>query len=103
MYLQKNSLDEEILIDHLKTYNKATGVLCFNINEFGETIHSEGEPCQFCVKFKQLSGDRCTCNQSHLYASKQSEKIGEPYVYFCPSGLVHFATAIVIGGIFKGA
>lgn len=103
MYLQKSSLDSEILIDHLKTYNKVTGVLCFNIDEFGKTIYSEGEPCQFCIKFKELSGDRCTCNQSHLYASKQSEKIGESYVYFCPSGLVHFATAIVIGGIFKGA
>ena len=103
MYLQKSSLYEETLIDCLKTYNKATGVLCFNIDEFGETIHSEGEPCQFCIKFKELSGGRCTCNKSHLYAGKQSEKIGEPYVYFCPSGLVHFATSIVIGGIYKGA
>ncbi|MBZ9686014.1 PocR ligand-binding domain-containing protein [Clostridium estertheticum] len=103
MYLKKNSIDEETLIDHLKTYNKGTGVLCFNIDEFGETIHSEGEPCQFCIKFKELSGEKCTCSQSHLYASKQSEKIGEPYVYFCPSGLVHFATSIVIGGVFKGA
>ncbi|MBZ9685992.1 PocR ligand-binding domain-containing protein [Clostridium estertheticum] len=103
MYLQKSSLDKETLIDHLKTYNKCTGVLCFNIDEFGETIHSEGEPCQFCIKFKELSRERCTCSQSHLYASKQSEKIGEPYVYFCPSGLVHFATSIVIGGVFKGA
>ena len=103
MYLQKNSLDKETLIDHLKTYNKVTGVLCFNIDEFGQTIHSEGESCQFCIKFKELCGDRCTCNQSHLYASKQSEKIGEPYIYFCPIGLVHFATSIIIGGIFKGA
>ena len=103
MYLQKNSLDEETLIDHLKTYNKVTGVLCINIDEFGKTIHAVGEPCQFCIKFKELSGERCTCNQSHLYASKQAEKVGEPYIYFCPSGLVHFATSLVIGGIFKGA
>ena len=103
MYLQKSNLDEETLNDHLKTYNKVTGVLCFSIDEFGKTIHSEGNACNFCIKFKELSGDRCTCNQSHLYASKQSEKIGEPYVYFCPSGLVHFATSIVIGGAFKGA
>ena len=103
MYLQKSSLDEETLIDHLKIYNKVTGVLCFNIDEFGETIHSEGEHCKFCIKFKELSGNRCTCNQSHLYAGKQSEKIGEPYVYFCPSGLVHYATSMVIGGVFKGA
>ncbi|MGH4050855.1 MAG: PocR ligand-binding domain-containing protein [Clostridium sp.] len=103
MYLQKSSLDEETLIDHLKTYNKVTGILCFYIDEFGQTIHSEGEPCQFCIKFKELSGDKCTCNESHLYASKQSEKIGEPYIYFCPIGLVHYATSIVIGGVLKGA
>jgi len=103
MYLQKSGLDEETLVDHLKTYNKVTGVLCFNINELGDTIHSEGKTCEFCIKFKEVSGDRCTCNQSHLKASKQSEEIGEPYVYFCPSGLVHFTTAIVIGGVFKGA
>ena len=102
MYLQKNGLDEKTIIDRLKTYNKVTGVLCFSINEFGETVHSEGVPCQFCIKFKELSGDGCTCNASHLYAGKQSEKIGESYVYFCPIGLAHIATAIVIGGIFKG-
>ncbi len=103
MYLQRRGLDEESLNNHLKTYNKVTNILCFSINEFGETIHSEGNPCEFCIKFRELSGERCTCNQSHLYASKQSEKIGEPYIYFCPSGLLHFATSIVIGGIFKGA
>jgi len=103
MQLQKNNLDEEALIDNLKTYNNITGVLCFNIDEFGDTIHSEGQLCEFCIKFKELSGDRCTCRESHLYASRQSEKIGEPYVYFCPSGLVHFASAIVIGGVLRGA
>lgn len=103
MYLQKCTLNEETLIDHLKTYNKVTGISCFNIDEFGEMIHSEGEPCQFYIKIKGVSGKRCTCNQSHLYASKHSEKIGEPYIFFCPSGLVHWATSIVIGGVFKGA
>ncbi|MBU3190997.1 hypothetical protein K9O30_16650 [Clostridium bowmanii] len=45
MYLQKCSLDEENLKDNLKTYNKVTGVLCFKIDEFSETIYSERQTC----------------------------------------------------------
>lgn len=105
MYLQKrhSSLNEEILIDLLKTYNKDSGIFCFYIDEFGETIHSEGKPCQFCLKYKELSGDRCTCNLTHLKASKLSQEIGEPYIFYCPNGLLHFATCIVIDDVFKGA
>jgi two-component system, response regulator YesN len=95
-------VEESVIKEHLKTYNKVTNVSCNLIDENGQVILSEGEHPQYCTKFQQLKGEMCPCSQAHLYASKQSEKIGEPYVFFCPSGLVHWTAPIVTNGIFRG-
>lgn len=94
---------EAVIKEHLATYNRVTGIPCFVIDDCGEVVFFEGEYLQFCLKFKELTGDRCPCNQAHLYASRQSEKIGEPYVFFCPSGLVHWCAPIIVNGMFKNA
>lgn len=95
-------VEESVIKEHLKTYNKVTNISCSVIDENGEVVFSEGQHPQYCTKFQQLKGERSPCSQSHLYACKQSEKIGEPYVFFCPSGLVHWAAPIIINGIFRG-
>lgn len=97
------SLDEGIIREHLKTYNKVSGISCFLTDESGETIYTEGVVQQYCTKFKSLTGDKCPCAGAHLYAGKQAEKIGESYIYFCPGGLVHWTAPIVIKGIYRCA
>lgn len=103
MFLLNDIVDEVKIKESLLTYYKVTGISCLVINENGETVYSEGECLKYCIKFQELKGEKCPCSQSHLYASKQSEKLGEPYVFFCPSGLVHWAAPIIIKGIFRGA
>ncbi|KPU44525.1 HTH-type transcriptional regulator YesS [Oxobacter pfennigii] len=97
------TLDEKSIREHLIMYNKVSGISCFSIDETGKTLHHEGITCQYCEKFRELSGDKCSCDAAHLYAAKQAEKLGEPYVYFCPAGLVHWTAPIVIKGMFRGA
>jgi two-component system, response regulator YesN len=103
MALLNGIIDEAAIKEHLLTYNRATGISCTVINESGDTVYSEGECPKYCLKFQELMGEKCPCGQAHLYASKQSEKLGEPYVFFCPSGLVHWTSPVVTKGIFKGA
>lgn len=103
MTLLNGFIDEAMIKEALVTYYKVTGISCLVINENGETVYSEGDCPKYCAKFQELKGERCPCGQSHLYASKQSEKLGEPYVFFCPSGLVHWTAPIIIKGIFRGA
>lgn len=96
-------LDEGVIREHLKTYNNVSGISCFFVDENGDALFFEGMPSQYCNKFKDLTGNNCPCSGAHLYSGKQAERIGEPYIYFCPGGLVHWTAPIVIKGIYRGA
>lgn len=96
-------LEPEVIQKHIEMYEKVTGLSCCFINEQGETVYAGENSPQFCVRFREATMENCPCSQAHLYASKQSEKLGEPYVFFCPGGMVHWTAAIVVKEIFRGA
>lgn len=102
MSLFNVDIEENLIKEHLKTYNKVTNISCMIVNEEGNVKCYEGKQYECCKKFQELKGSIYACSQAHLYASRQSEKIGEPYVFFCPSGLVHWAVPLVANGIFRG-
>lgn len=95
--------DDEVIKRGLKMYYEVSGISCFAVDSLGETVYYEGRRQEYCRRFKELTGDRCPCSSSHHYAGKQSEKIGEPYVYFCPGGLVHWTAPIIAKGLYRGA
>ncbi len=100
--LFSNEINEHSIKEQLMTYNKVTGITCMFINEDGNIVFSEGERFKCCAKFQELKGSSWVCSKAHLYASKQSEKIGEPYIFICPSGLVHWAVPVIIKEKFVG-
>lgn len=88
------------------TYANSVGVQCVIINTQGDTLYSscgKNTMCTIC-KSSSSSSDRIQlCNDSHLYGSYQSERFGGKYVFFCPLGLVHWASPITSNGLMKGA
>lgn len=87
-------------------YSSSVGVQCTIINLHGETLYySCGNKCghTFCHKVNTLLGKRQSCANTHLYGSYQAERFGGQYVFFCPLGLVHWASPITVDGIMKGA
>lgn len=88
---------------HIEIFHKVSNINCSLIDDMGNTVLSEGESFHFCNIFKKETGENCPCNSAHLYGSKEAEKLGEAYIFFCPGGLVHFSAAIVIGEVFRGA
>lgn len=97
-----NEMQEHIK-RNMKIYYYTTQMPCVFIDEVGETVYSEGEQQSYCKKIKSYLHENAPCNQSHLYASKQADELGEAYVFFCPAGLVHITVAIKNGQIFNGA
>jgi two-component system, response regulator YesN len=93
----------EVLEDALKTYYYSTGISVFAIDEKGNTIAASGEAAGFCDFFKTCTNGSEACRKSHLYAGRQSEKIGEGYIFFCPAGLVHYTAPIIKDKVFRGA
>lgn len=103
LFDKEETIDIEVLEDSLKTYFMSTGIRVFAINEKGAKIASCGENEEFCEFFKDCTREKCSCEKAHLQASKQSEIIGEGYIFFCPAGLVHYSAPIMKNKIFRGA
>lgn len=87
----------------VKTYNYTTRLSIQLIDTYGNCVLSEGNSFKFCKLFKHRTCNNNPCNQAHLYASKQSMLLGEPYIFFCPAGLTHIAMALVADNTFEGA
>lgn len=92
-----------IIEDALSTYNNSTDIPLSVIDELGNEVLSIGDNSIFCRFFIECLGDNCPCPQTHLLASKQAEKIGEAYIFSCPTGLINYTVPILEKGIFKGA
>jgi YesN/AraC family two-component response regulator len=43
------------------------------------------------------------CRYVHLYGAYQAERFGGSYIFFCQTGLVHFASPVIINGQMEGA
>ncbi|MDO5010187.1 MAG: PocR ligand-binding domain-containing protein, partial [Intestinibacter bartlettii] len=93
----------ENLKEALTTYSYSTKVPLVLLDENGETVYSIGNQEPFCKFFKEFTGDMNPCSQTHLYAAKQSEELGEAYTFFCPAGLIHYTVPVIKKGVFRGS
>jgi len=87
-------------------YSISTGMNCIIIGRHGETLYTAcggRNLCMFCKIIANTECRRQTCANAHLYGSYQSERFGGKYVFFCPMGLIHWASPIVSGGVMKAA
>lgn len=88
------------------TYSNSVGVQCIIINTLGDTIYSSCNNnfmCVACRNSNDSSYRSQLCSNSHLYGSYQAERFGGKYIFFCPLGLVHWASPITSNGMMKGA
>lgn len=88
------------------TYANSVGVQCIIINTLGKTLYASSknnELCGICKNCKNPQKTMELCSNSHLYGSYQAERFGGKYVFFCPMGLVHWASPITSNGLMKGA
>ena len=88
-------------------YTSATGIGCCLITMEGTSLFSthatEAGACGFCAAYQSIAGGQEGCARSHLYGSYQAERFGGSYIFFCPIGLVHWASPLARGGMMQGA
>ena len=84
-------------------YGVACGAGCKVVQKTGEPIAAFGNAAgdSFC---RIISGptegkEADQCRHSYLYGGYQAEKLGEYYIYFCPSGLCNWAVPILEHGV----
>jgi two-component system, response regulator YesN len=87
-------------------YFNSTGNECAIIDNEGKYLYNSNRNCGLCKYCKNLhnGNPRVDCgSQIHLYGSYQAERFGGKYVYFCPIGLVYWASPIIVDSMLKGA
>jgi len=104
--LKDIGFDIEKARNHVGNYTRATGMYCTIIDARGELLQEscgDSDICAFCRNIQNYSKKNKGCANVHLYGSYQAERFDGKYVFFCPIGLVHWASPIVSGGIMRGA
>ncbi|OOB80389.1 MAG: hypothetical protein BEN19_05165 [Epulopiscium sp. Nuni2H_MBin003] len=86
----------------IKTFYYTTNLNISFIDCLGDTLIESNSAHSFCTLFQNCTKDHCPCITTHLYSGKQSEHLGESYVFMCPTGLTHIAMAITFEGVFRG-
>ncbi|MDD2534930.1 MAG: PocR ligand-binding domain-containing protein, partial [Eubacteriales bacterium] len=90
-----------VVADH---YTKACEITCRVIDASGTTLFiatPDGASPTICDLAD--ASDSSVCGNAHLFGSYQSERFGGQYVYFCPMGMTHYASPIMIQGQIAGA
>ncbi|MEG6612196.1 PocR ligand-binding domain-containing protein [Pseudoclostridium thermosuccinogenes] len=87
-------------------YSKSVGIDCIIIDSDGNPLYLTGgrkDICIFCSRMQNLLKGSINCSNVHLYGSYQAERFGGKYVFFCPMGMVHWASPISVDGSMQGA
>jgi two-component system response regulator YesN len=103
-----NELDFDIekVKRSLNAYSQSTGIESYLIDSKGNYLYNSfaaNHLCKFCNNVQRLTKEQSTCASVHLYGSYQAERFGGKYVYFCPMGMVHWASPITVKGAICGA
>jgi AraC-like DNA-binding protein/ligand-binding sensor protein len=91
----------ELTVETAETYAVACNVGCKVVSKTGQPLAAFGGSygAAFCrlVSGEGVAPDRC--RQSYLYGGYQAEKLGEYYIYFCPSTLANWTVPILEQGV----
>ncbi|NLY18226.1 MAG: AraC family transcriptional regulator [Clostridiaceae bacterium] len=104
--IQDSGFNLEKSIKVLQQYSSSTGMSAVLIDDSGKTLYKSYQKYDFCKICKELrseSNQNINCSSVHLYGSYQAERFGGKYVFFCPMGMVHWASPITIDGIMTAA
>ena len=85
----------------IDVYCTSTSTNCVLLDAEGECVYGcsleNGGVCSFCQTIQDTIGHEINCKNAHKYGIYQSERFEGKYTFFCPIGLVHWASPLMIG------
>lgn len=105
MQMSENSLGLDLskAIDIAQSFYQVSDVNVTVIDSSANMLCKPQTDYTFCSRFCHDSGSGINCNNVRLYGSYQAERFGGKYIFFCPMGLVLFASPLSIQGITQAA
>ncbi len=95
-----NPVNMDLVRTFLESFQKSTEVGCFFLPAAAES--SDCSRCNFCKVLSGLTKQSAGCLSFHYHSARQAERFGGRYIYFCPHGLAHFASPVLLGGRAQG-
>ncbi len=92
----------KIIDEQIKQFSIATGVNCFCLSPEKKACFADSG-CKFCKTLNGITGNPIECHEALLYGSYQAERFGGKYIFYCPMGLVYFASVLYYEGLVYGA
>ncbi|MFP4444517.1 MAG: PocR ligand-binding domain-containing protein [Spirochaetia bacterium] len=92
----------DLAVKAVKNYRKVTGIECIIADTSGKTMFPAQEGaclgCLFRSAMEEVAEHKWKCEESHRYGGYQAERFGGKYIFFCPLGLTHWASPVIING-----
>lgn len=104
--IQDSEFNLEKTIKVMQHYSNSTGIPVTLIDDSGTALHRVNQKhdfCKVCIKLRSENNQETDCSSVYLYGSYQAERFGGIYVFFCPMGMIHWASPVTIDGIMKAA
>jgi two-component system response regulator YesN len=98
-------IDRKLLNKVLASFREATGLTARVLDADGcKLVEPEGyeDNCRFCSLLNSCLKGADRCLQSILKGGLQASKLGEPYIFFCHSGLVEWVAPILVEDRYLG-
>lgn len=88
-----------------QTFYEVSGINVTLIDVWANALYSCNPQSHGCTLCKTLHHHKqeIDCNRVRLYGSQQAERFGGKYIFFCPMGLVFFASPLSVDGSMRAA
>ena len=94
-------VDLEVMQGILEAFTDTTRLMVNIVDVNGRSIFSRenfNKCCSFCKLIYRMEGGLERCRGAYRRAGKQAAMFGEPYIFRCPSGLIEWASPLIVEG-----
>lgn len=103
IFKEDHQLNLEAIEDILTSFYYATDVPVTLYDQNTQSLGTYFEDKKICRYFNQSEGESNLCPNALHFAATWAHRLGEPYIFVCPSGFVNIAIAILDDQKFAGS
>lgn len=96
-------VEQHKLQEMTKAFHHCTNLPIQVIDENGNFLEKDDNPCRFCQMFTQHAMKDHSCEETHINASKYAVSIGETYIFTCPANLNHIIFPLLNKNVLFGS
>ncbi len=104
LILDNGDLNLDAIEKNIDAFSVVTNIPVTVMDKANHEVLEVGESNKICRYFEDSTGGTIpSCRKTKIFSIDLASKLGEPYIYVCPSGFVNIAVAIIKDKKVKGS